>query len=456
MVNENNNIHVDNLIIGAGLVGSITAWVLAQHGEHGLLLERNADPGGVNGSFADPEGHWFDHGRHIINADRSEFTSRFFRQVLGEEGVRTFELERGIVVRGHVIPYAAPPENWPDELRRHLRIDLDAPGVCLGAPREAFARAYGRWFADLVFDEMMSAYPVLMWKRERGMPEENLLDWLFPWFFPRTSLERRPEEVEEGGVYSPESRLYHFEARHADPPSEPVLYPASGGYAGWIHAMLEQAADTMEVRTGLSDIAADIDPETLAVRSVTAGGRRHSAERVFWCAPLPVLCKALGWQLPRGEPQWELLGSFTFDRPVRTEYHEILLADPVHRIRRMNFPGRIAGDRAGRTVQVEYTTVGDEAHRSGQEWQDDWLESLRQVGIIDRDRIPVWCDFKRVARGVVSTDELSGFLADCENRVARGSGHLVAPHLAVASDNNARLVPKVFRHIEAALTSERA
>jgi len=56
-MNDTESVHVDNLIIGAGLVGSITAWVLAQHGESGILLERNEDPGGVNGSFQDPEGH---------------------------------------------------------------------------------------------------------------------------------------------------------------------------------------------------------------------------------------------------------------------------------------------------------------------------------------------------------------------------------------------------------------
>jgi len=451
-MNDKESVHVDNLIIGAGLVGSITAWVLAQHGEHGILLERNEDPGGVNGSFQDPEGHWFDHGRHVINADRSEFTSQFFRQVLGDENVREFELKRGIVVRGHVIPYAAPPEEWPDELRENLDIDPDAPGVYLGAPREAFARAYGQWFADLVFDEMMSAYPVLIWKREHGIPEEQLLDWLFPWFFPRTSLEIPPEQATEEGVYSEESRNYHYQGRHSDPPSEPVLYPAHGGYARWIHAMLEQAAETMKVRTGLTDIVADIDPETLTVRSVSAGRKHYKADRVFWCAPLPVLCKTVGWELPAGEPQWELLGSFTFDYPVNTQYHEILLADPRYRVRRINFPGLIADEEPCFTVQVEFTTLGGEAHRTDEEWEDEWLGSLKQLGIVDREATLSWYSCKRVPRGIVSTEDLEGFLASCQLSVAENHTNLLAPHLAVASDNNARLVRKVSRYLDNTLT----
>jgi len=447
--------HVEDLIIGAGLVGSITAWILAQHGRTGVLLERNTDPGGVNGSFADPDGNWFDHGRHVINADRSGFTSRFFRQVLGEEGVREFELQRGIVVQGRQIPYAAPPEQWPKELREKMDIAPDAPKVFLGSSRQEFARAYGQWFADLVFDEMMQAYPVLLWKREHGMPEESLLDWLFPWFFPRTTLEQRPDSVNEDGVYSDESRLYHYERRHSDPPSEPVLYPAGeGGYAAWIHAMLKGAESSILVHTGLTDIQADIDPETLQVRSVTAGGQVYTADNVFWCAPLPVLCKTVGWSLPKGEPQWELLGSFTFDEAVNSDYHEILFADPDHRIRRINFPGMFVNSSQSRTLQIEYTTIGSEAHKDGEEWQQEWLSSLRKLGIIDQNSELKYFDFKKVSRGIISTEDLTGFLADCERRIQEANSNLIAPHMAVASDNNARLVPKVHQHILDILTSK--
>lgn len=444
--------HVENLIIGAGLVGSITAWILAQHGKTGALLERNTDPGGVNGSFADPDGNWFDHGRHVINADRSDFTSNFFRQVLGDTGVREFDLQRGIFVKGHLIPYAAPPELWPDEIKNRLKLNSEIPGVHLGSTRAEFAQAYGVWFADLVFDEMMQAYPILMWKREHGMPEEKLLDWLFPWFFPRTHLEQRPDSVNELGVYSDESRLYHYERRHAEPPAEPVLYPAGdGGYAAWIHAMLAAAGKSFSILTGLADIQADIDLQTLEVRSVTAGGQNYTADNVYWCAPLPVLCKYAGWPLPKGEPQWELMGSFTFNEPVNSEYHEILFADPAHKIRRINFPGLFTDNCPSRTLQVEFTTLGAEVHRDPEEWRKEWLDSLRRLGIINQGTEPKYFDFKKVSRGIVSTEDLSSFLADCEWRIKQADGNLIAPHMAVASDNNARLVPKIFHNLQGAL-----
>jgi len=441
--------HVENLIIGAGLVGSITAWVLAQHGKKGVLFERNNDPGGVNGSFTDPDGNWFDHGRHVINADRSDFTSKFFYQVLGKEGVRKFDLQRGIFLKGYLIPYAATPELWPDEIKDRLELNSDNTGVHLGSTRADFGHAYGSWFTDFVFDEMMRAYPILMWKREHGIPEEKLLDWLFPWFFPRTDLEQHPETVNELGVYSDESRLYHYESRHRDPPSEPVLYPAvEGGYAAWIHAMLDNAAQSVDIYTGASDIQIDIDSKSLEVHSVTTGGQKYTADNVFWCAPLPVLCKSVGWPLPKGVPQWELLGNFTFNEPINSEYHEILFADPAHKIRRINFPGLFANNYESKTLQVEFTTMGDQAHRDSGEWRMDWLNSLWQLGIVSKGTEPKYFDFKKISRGIVSTEDLSSFLAECEQRIREANSNLVAPHMAVASDNNARLVPKIYKYIE--------
>lgn len=447
-----NEQHIDNLIVGAGLVGAVTARALARQGEQGILVERNADPGGVNGSFTDGSGNWFDHGRHVISDGRSDFTSAFVEQVLGGR-VRRFELHRGVVVQGHLIPYAVDLADWPAPLRDRIRLDTSVR-IGLGATREEFAQAYGRWFADLAFDDMMAAYPVLTWHRDRGVPEARLMRWLFPWFFPRSEVEAPPDTADRAGVYSAESRRYHYDCRHLDPPREAVLYPSEGGFGRLVEALLEDAESGFDVRLGAGEIDMQIDPETLDVRQIDADGVRYRADRVFWCAPLPVLCRYLGWTLPKGEPQWELLGSFTFEHYVDSDYHEILFADPDHPIRRINFPGLIAGAERSRTLQVEYTTVGDEANRGADEWRSRWLDSLRQLGIVPNGAEPTFFDFKRVSRGVVSTEDLGAFLAECETRIADASGNLRAPHLAVASDNNARLIPKIQRYVERCLAAD--
>ncbi len=441
---------VQNLIIGAGLVGSITGWILAERGHSGVLLDRSSDAGGVNGSFLDALGNRFDHGRHVINADRDAFTSQFFTDVQNGN-VRRFTLRRGIVLCGHVIPYAAPLADWPEALRERIELDVAAGPVRLGSTREQFARVYGRWFADLAFDEMLSAYPTLVWQREHGVPEERLMRWIFPWFFPRTKAEGEPAPGKEQGVYSQESRDYHYSARHSNPPREEVLYPREGGFGNWIECMLAGVRERMEVLLGAVDVSFDFDPKTLALRSVTAGGRRYVPERVFWCAPLPVLCKILGWPLPGGHPQGELLGNFAFRDPVDAGYHEILFADPRHLIRRVTLPEVIAGAARSRTLQVEFTTPEGMYSFAEGEWLERWHASLIELGIVSSDNPLLNAELRRVSRGIVTTADLGEFVTGCRARLEASGTNLIAPHLAAASDNNSRLVPEVHRRVTEAL-----
>lgn len=445
--------YTDNLIIGAGLVGALTARLLARRGERGILLERSSDPGGVNGSFTDSKGNWFDHGRHVINYDRSGFTRCLVTEVL-KGRLRRFDLARSIVVRGHCIPYAAETDAWPEALRRHISLD-PAARVRLGSSRAEFARAYGPWLADLAFDDMLAAYPPLVWQREQGVPEAHLMRWIFPWFFPRSEVEAAPAPGAEEGVYSEESRLYHYRCRHADPPRETVIYPLERGYARLIEGMLEDAAGHIELIMGAQDLHIDLDPESLRVNAVHAGGVDYRAGRVFWCIPLPVLCRLAGWPLPAGEAQWELLGSFTFRDPVRLRDHEVLFADPAHRIRRINNPGLIAGQETSTTLQVEYTTVGGEAREAQECWRERWLHSLRELGFVGNNNPVEEFDFRALSRGVVSTEDLGAFLEDCRRRIAAAGTNLIAPHLAVASDNNCRLIPQVCERIDRVLAGAR-
>lgn len=441
---------VENLVIGAGLVGSITGWILAEQGRSGVLLDRSSDAGGVNGSFRDALGNLFDHGRHVINADRDPFTSQFFTDVQNGE-VHRFTLRRGIVVRGHLVPYAAELADWPDALRERIELDVGVGPIHLGSAREQFARVYGQWFADLAFGEMLEAYPTLRWQREHGVPEERLMRWIFPWFFPRSEAEAEPAPEKEQGVYSQESRDYHYRTRHSDPPCEELLYPRENGFGNWIDCMLTRVREHLEIMLGAEDVRFDFDPQTLVLRSVSANGTRYVPERVFWCAPLPVLCKTLGWALPGGHPQTELLGNFAFRDPVNTEYHEILFADPKHLVRRVNLPELIAGEDGSRTLQVEFTTPqGIHAFEDG-EWIERWHASLLELGIVSPDNPLLNAELRRVSRGIVTTADLGEFVAECRSRLEASDTNLITPHLAAASDNNSRLVPDVYRRVTEAL-----
>lgn len=442
--------HVENLVIGAGLVGSITAWILARQGYSGVVLEKGETPGGVNGSFRDPLGNIFDHGRHVIDADRNPFAANFFIASMGGR-VRRFDLETGLFLHGHLFPHAAPLDAWPEPLRNRIKLDESAPKVAPGSSRAAFARAYGSWFADLMFTEMLDAFPTLRWRRNQGTPEEKLLDWIFPWFAPVSGVEARPDAASEQGVHSHESRSYHYSRRHAQPPRVEVLYPLENGFGGWIETMLAQCAERVELRSGIRDLRFDFDKTSLRLNSVSADGVEYTAERVFWCVPLPILCRLLDWPLPTGTAQGDYLGSFAFRDPVIPTWHDILFADPRHLIKRINFPERIAGQEDCRTLQVEFSTPGGEYKFEPEQWRERWLASLRETGIVAAGNEPLSFDFRHISRGIVTTADVNAFVAEARARLDDSHSNLIAPRLSAASDNNSRLVPEVFRRVFDAL-----
>lgn len=444
---------VPNLVVGAGLAGSTTAWILARQGYDGLVLEKSDDPCGANGSFRDREGNLFDYGRHVLDANRSDFTANFFR-VSQENRVRRFPVRRGIVVDGHLIPYAVPPEQWPRDLRDRLDIDPSAPSVRPGSSREAFADAYGEAFANLVFEDMIAAIPVLQWLKDHGTPEDELLRWIYPWFFPVTSLEAEPDPRREKGVWSPESRRYHHRVRHEDQPEE-ALYPTDNGYANWIRSLLSTATQRIDLRTGRSDITFDFNPNEGILQAVHTETGSYNPDRVFWCAPAPVLARQLDMDRPAGQPQVGVLGSFTFEEPIHTNYHEILFADPDHPIKRMSVRKYLEGASRSRTLQVEFLYPKGDYDLTPEEWERRWLHSLRELELVSSENTLLNMDFKRVPRGVIPTDEVREWVESVRNTVrAFDATNLVLPRLEAGPGNNSRSIPAIFENVYHALLSD--
>ena len=443
-------VDVDNLIVGGGFAGCITAWILSAERMQAVLLEKGGSTAGMSGSFQDPHGNSFDYGRHVLNYGRTDLATQFFELTLGNQ-VRKFRLERGLLLRGELIGYAAPLADWPAEFRQQIRLAADSPQVRVGSKRKEFAAAYGSWFADFVFDDVVSAFPTLLWRRERGTPEEELLDWIFPWFFPLSDREAPPDEDAERGVFSAESRRYHYDTRHRD--GETVLFPAGGrGFGQWLEAMIEQSTPQVDVRAELGDLGFEFRPGTCRLDAVHTAETTYRPRHVFWCAPLPILCQAFNWELPSGEPQSFLLGNFTFERPLDVEYHEVLGGDPNHRINRISFPGRIGGQPQPTTLQIEHLNLTSNVALQGDdEWLSEWEQSLRKTGLVAGDNRVLHADLKRHGAGVATMSDLREFSELCQTRLRDAASNLTVPGLTCTPDNMARRLPIVFQDVYRAL-----
>ncbi len=373
----------DAIVIGGNLAGLFVAHVLSQLGYSTRLIEKSPRLGGLDSSFTNTNGRTFDHGLHVLDYMRSELVTRTFLHAIDGE-VNELVRRRGIVLRDHVLPYDAPADNWPDELRsllpdRDIVDDIERP------TRESIARVYGSEFADFVYDEILASYPSEMRHKELGVDEAELVTNVYPWFFPRAT---------RTGARTTVSRSYHERMRSE--PVELMLYPKEGGFGGFADAFRRKLeAQGVEVLCGLDDLAYDIERGSQTVRSIEAADRRFSAPRVYWCAPVGALCGVLGVPMADTKPDWFMLGSFQMEDPVTCDFTELIVGAPEHAISRVSFPGKFSGGPDD-LIQVEHAVPrAGEWPLDKDHWRETWLASLSKLGIVGASNAVVDFDFKR-------------------------------------------------------------
>ena len=170
----------DSLIIGGGLSGLITAYVLSEYGMKSILIETDDKLGGGNCSFNIGD-NIFDNGYHALDYMRSPIVTRLFDKVVKGK-CHVIELNRAIVIKNHVIPYNAPLDEWPNNLRELFDIKSDTDSVSDVLSRENIIKTYGNQFTEFAFNEILKSYPSQKWSLENGGSEEKNAEIIYPWF----------------------------------------------------------------------------------------------------------------------------------------------------------------------------------------------------------------------------------------------------------------------------------
>ena len=376
--------HFDAIVFGATTRGMVAAYILNMLGYRAVVLERAPDLGGGDGSFQLADGTWFDFGMHVLDENRSEVATRLFLNAIDNDVHRVL-LRRAVVLRNKIMPYAPEAAQMPNELRAMLPDTAIFDDLGDQKPnRENLSRCYGEKFTNLIFDEVLPSYPTEHRHLEFGVDESELLVNIYPWFFPRA--DRSPKSGDE-------SRQFHDRLR--DGVDQYVLYPRDGGFGEYCRAFSRKLdSDRVEVITKVGDIRIDVDQETHQFRKVEVLDRCLQADRYFWASSWPELCGLLGVPCQHAATDRIVLGSFRLDRPVLTDFHEILFGDPSHSINRVHFPGAVRGSESV-LMQVEFAFPEAESRSTEAEyWRDEWVASLRRLGIIDDSHRITAFDFK--------------------------------------------------------------
>lgn len=434
------NTHYDAIVIGGGLAGSIAVRILSEQRYRVLVIEKQEHLGQNNRSFQNSRGEIFDPGYHALDENRSPFTTRFFAKVL-EGKLHRILLRRGIVVGGHLFDFNAPVSAWPEKLAALFPAREFDDSIGGEPSRQSLAGIYGEAFTSLVFDEIIASYPPLQWQRERGVPEEKLLNLIYPWFFPRARRHWAPAD---------ESGRFHASVRESG--EQYVLYPDEGGFGSFVEGIVRGIDhEFATVHTSAKDVQCRFDATSLLMQSVQCDGVEYTADQYYWCAPVTGLAKLAALHVPALHPQRLALGSFSFDREVTCSYHEILVGDPRVPIGRISFPGKIAGVSNHR-VQAEYLYPVGFRDADPATWQAQCLESFRTLGIVSRDAQVVEYSEAFEPRGFASVENLYDSVRHYGEVFATERTNVRIPHLGLGPENINRVVPSVFKTIYAAIT----
>ncbi len=435
---------LDAVVIGANIRGLVTAHLLSSLGYRAALVERGPRLGGADGTFVTPGGARFEYGLHVLDENRSEAATRLFRLAV-DDRVHRVQLKRGIVLRGHAMPYAPQPSGMPDELRRMLPGEdlVDDLGDELPT-RVNLSRWYGRAFTDLVFDEVLPSYPSEHRHRQFGVDESRLLANIYPWFFPRARRRSRSGD---------ESRAFHDLLRAGVP--QHILYPREGGFSGFAEGLLRKLDPArIEVLMGADDLRIELKPGTHTVDAVHAKGRALRARHVFWAGPWEPLCRILGIPCQNVATDRVMLGSFVFDRPATSPWNELLVGDPSFSMARVYFPG-LWRESADPLMQVEFAVPKagdwpeDPAH-----WRAKWLDDARRLGLIGAAHRLVEFDFKSIDMHFNGFGMEGEALRDADpSAIQPGSNlHPVVPSMANLNLN--RYVPRAIAQVSAVLARD--
>jgi hypothetical protein len=411
------------------------------------LVERSTSLGGSDGSFLTTGGAPFDHGLHVLDRDRSRVTTDLFTNAV-DGAVHAVELRRGIVLRGHVLPYTPPVEALPPELRSLIPHDVLTDDVGDDLPsRERLAPCYGRGFADLIYDEVLPSFPSEARHLDFGVDEARLLVNIYPWFFPRAA---RLE------VSSDESRAYHDLLRTGTP--QTVLCPTGRPFGAFAEAFASKLdPERVEVAAGADDLHVEVRPGTHTIEWVRAAGRRFRAPHYLWAGGWSQLCALLGLPCQHAATDRVLLGSFVLDRTARSEHHELLVGDPSLLVNRVHLPGLFRGTGEA-LLQVELAVpVADERYGANAEWwRQRWVADLTRLGLLDARHRVVEFDFRAI------TTHFNGFgaegepLRDADPALVRADSNVVPLAPSMANLNLNRWVPRVIEQVSALIAGSGA
>ena len=430
------------IIFGGGLSGLVTANVCSHLGIDSLLVENSNLLGGGNKSIKDKEGNIFDYGYHALDYNRSFITTKFFIKVL-QNNYRKFKLKRGIIIKDHLIPYNEKINKWPKDLKVLFSKKLQEDTIEGKLSRVKISKNFGKKFTDLAYKDILISYPSIKWSLENGGKEEDFFGLVYPWFFP--NIKKKNQRKSEWEIFHDKMRnVEHF-----------VLYPKKGGFESFIKGIQNDINKKYcKIIKNTKNIKFQINSKTRNISSVKINERVFVANAYFWCNSPISLCKILGINIKKmksGKPQQIIFGNFVLKNNIKSNFHEILVGNPQHKINRISFPGKIS-NKGNRLIQVEWAIPLNTSKIDKISLKKSWIASLMTLGIINKQNQIKRISIIEETKGFVTKHNWEYITNAYRKKIYDEKGdNVIIPSFNLGPENINRVVPEAILNTTNAL-----
>lgn len=155
-----------------------------------------------------------------------------------------------------------------------------------------------------------------------------------------------------------------------------------------------------------------------------------------------------------GVPQKITLGQFIFNQEIDSKYHEILVGSRKYHSNRISFPSKLYPASKG-LIQVEYYYPESEQSRTNEEWQQVWLDELRQLGIISASCQPSQVGIIEERRGMATTASFESITDQYHSAYKNVGSNVTIPYFNLGPENINRVVPGVLSGTQALVSQLR-
>ena len=303
--------------------------------QHNIIIENRRKRFSFDDSFL-VDGQSFDCGYHSIDIGRNEIFSNILDSLeiswVTTPGSRMMLFNNQSLRRGYSLQELAGI------------FSLDNQSLYRDAFLNRLEEYYGSDFIRFVLDEIVPTYTQNSYWKELGLPYEEVLKNIYPWFFP--------------SIDNDDYRMIPEHYHNASVNNSSVRYPSSGGFIKITQNLREILAPYMEEPKNDNQYRFtefDEHGKLLTKREgqIVVGPINHKEIADRYSLPYPVSKKANFY-----------LVNIIFKNQIEIDVNEYLVGDKKYFFDRVSSPDLLEGERFGSRLQFEcenFSAISDEA-----------------------------------------------------------------------------------------------